>query len=232
MQTDNKDKNIFSTLKQDLKPYFDIDKDLNKDPHICIGDVKFCAQWEGKDEDIIWKMFRLIKVVEYAERKNLITQFYTILNRFYNDQTVAAPDNPTPVTVGRCVDKVVSNGVRHIGEMMTGQTTTIFPYMIADQSTTEPTYGDDQTDIDELARVNCVTDTGFLDPMMDGWNASGGFGRGTPTGTVSGTAMGSTALSSTSEIFDRSVFPLDDRIEHEQNRDSFTLSALYILTSI
>lgn len=180
---------------------------------------------------LVWKMFELIKTVEYAERKNLIKEFYTLLNRSYNDQTLK-PEAPKPLHVGRSIDKVVSNGVRHIGEMMTGQTTSIFPWMIADQSTTDPTYGDDQSSIDELARVNCVTDTGFLDPMSDGWNASGGFGRGTPTGTVSGTAMGSTALSSTSEIFDRSVFPLDDRIEHEQNRDSFTLSALYILTSI
>lgn len=222
---------IFTSIKQDLNTYIEKDISDNPFPHLNISDCKFVAQWAGNDELLVWKMFQLIKVVEYAERKNLIKEFYTLLNRSYNDQTLK-PGTPEPIKVGRAVDKVVSNGVRHIGELMTGQTNTIFPWMIADQSTTEPTYGDDQTDIDELARVNCVTDTGFLDPMMDGWNASGGFGRGTPTGNVSGSAMGSTSISATSKIFDRSVFPLDDRIEHVQNNDSFTLSALYILTSI
>ena len=104
--------------------------------------------------------------------------------------------------------------------------------MIADQSTTAATYGDEQENIDELARVNVVTGTGFLDSMNDGWNASAGFARTTPSGTVAGSAMGSTGISTTSQIFDRSVFPESDRKIHVQNQDSFTLSALYVLTSI
>jgi len=219
-------------LKEILKSSIDIDIKKNPLNHINIADVKFLAQWTDKrEEDLLWKMFSLITIVDPESRQSLINNFYVSLDRKYNDQTIR-PEMPRPEKVGIAVDKVVSNGISHIGKMMSGQTAAIFSWMIADQNTTQATYGDSQEDINELARVNVITGIGFIDPMSDGWNASAGFGRGTPSGTVAGTAMGSTGISATSEIFDRSVFPITDRITHVQNQDSFTLSALYVLTSI
>ena len=98
--------------------------------------------------------------------------------------------------------------------------------MVAGTSSVPPTYGDTMANVTELARVNVITENGFLDPMNDGWNSSGGFLRGTPTGVVSEIAMANTSNYPTSKIFDRSVLPIGDRIDHEQNEDSFTLVSL------
>ena len=130
------------------------------------------------------------------------------------------------------IDRIVSNGVQQIGLLATGTNFTIYPWMVAGTSTVSPTYGDTMLDVVELSRVNVITADGFLDAMNDGWNISGGFARGTPTGVVSEIATANTSTFDTSKIFDRSVLPLADRIDHEQNEDSFTLSAFYVITSI
>lgn len=230
--------------KEYLKPY--LEKDFNENPfaHTNVSDIKYAAQFRDKREERkLFKLFKLIKdydniinyphyeSINYPTRKKLIRDFYTSLDRKYNDQTIS-PDLPRPEKVGLSIDRIVSNGVHQIGFWACGVNSTIYPWMVAGTSTVQPTYGDTMASVTELARVNVVTDNGFLDPMNDGWNASGGFVRGTPTGIVSEIAMANTDTYITSKIFDRSVLPLADRIDHEQNEDSFTLSAFYIITSI
>jgi hypothetical protein len=127
---------------------------------------------------------------------------------------------------------VLANGIQQIGLWATGDSVTIYPYMVAGTGQKLVLYGDNMSDMTELARVNVVEEDGFLDPTVDGWTASGGFGRSTISGTVSEIAMASTALASTSLLFDRSVLETGDRIVHSQNSDSFTLSSIYVLTSI
>jgi hypothetical protein len=218
--------------KEILKPYIEKDGCDHPFAHTCISDVKYAASFTSKqDEDAIFKLFKLIKKADKTSRKQLINQFYHNLDRKYNDQTVA-PDYPQPEKVGRTIDKVVANGIQQIGLWATGDSTTIYPWMVAGTGQKLVLYGDDMSDMTELARVNVVEQDGFLDPTVDGWTASGGFGRPTISGTVSEIAMASTALPATSLIFDRSLLETSDRIPHEQNKDSFTLSSIYVLTSI
>jgi hypothetical protein len=222
-----------SRIKNEIiKPFIERDKSDNPFSHTNICDVKYCAVWRSKeDEEAIFNMFRKIKKSDTETRKKLINKFYSILERKYNDQTLLE-DEPQPEKVGRVVDKVVSNGIQTIGLWATGTSFQIYPWMIAGTSTATVLYGDTQTNITELARVNVVTTNGFLDPTVDGWTASGGFARSTISGTVAEIAMGNTNSNSTSLIFDRSLLPFADRIPHVQNQDSFTLSSIYVLTSI
>lgn len=223
---------ISTTAKEILKPYIEEDGCNHPFAHTCISDVKFAASWPKKDdEEAVFKLFKLIKKADNTSKKQLINQFYHNLDRKYNDQTIPR-DYPQPEKVGRCVDKVLSNGIQQIGLWATGESFTIYPWMIAGTGIKQVLYGDDMSDMTELARVNVVETDGFLDPTVDGWTASGGFGRSTISGTVSEIAMGSTASSATSLIFDRSLLASADRIEHLQNNDSFTLSSIYVLTSI
>lgn len=223
---------ISTTAKEILKPFIEEDGCNHPFSHTCVSDVKYAASWSNKqDEDAVFKLFKLIKKADKASKKQLINQFYHNLDRKYNDQTIPA-DYPQPEKVGRSIDKVLANGIQQIGLWATGESTTVYPWMIAGTGQKLVLYGDNMTDMTELARVNVVEEDGFLDPTVDGWTASGGFGRSTISGTVSEIAMASTASPSTSLLFDRSVLETSDRIVHDQNQDSFTLSSIYVLTSI
>jgi hypothetical protein len=224
---------LYDKLRNEyLKPYLEIDKSDNPDPHLNVADIKYAAQFtDKKEEDTLFKMFKLIKNSDYFSRKKLIQSFYDNLDRKYNDRSLRN-DSPKPEKVGLCIDRIVENGVRQIGFWATGTNHTIYPWMVAGTSTVTPTYGDTMASVTELSRVHVINDNGFLDPMNDGWNASGGFIRGVPTGVISEIAMANTGNYDTSRIFDRSILPIADRISHEQNEDSFTLSAFYIVTSI
>jgi hypothetical protein len=229
--------NLYTKFRDDyLKPY--IEEDFNKYPfpHSNVSDLKYAAKYQDKkEEDKLFKLFELIKLFknngEKQASKQLIKKFYTQLDRKYNDQSLN-PEMPRPEKVGMVIDRIVSNGIVQIGFWATGTNSVIYPWMVAGTSTINPTYGNTMLDVNELARVNVVTDNGFLDPMNDGWSISGGFVRGTPSGVVSEIATANTSTFETSKIFDRSVLPLADRIDHEQNEDSFTLSAFYVVTSI
>lgn len=216
-----------------MKPYLEQDFNKYPFPHSNVSDIKYASKYQSlKEETKLFNLFKKIKLAtNIIERKNLIQQYYISLDRKYNDQTVS-PEMPKPEKVGICIDRIVENGVKQIGFWATATNSTIYPWMVAGTSSITPTYGDTMFNVTELSRVNCVTDDGFLDAMNDGWNASGGFVRGTPTGIVAEMAMANTSTYATSKIFDRSVLPLGDRIEHQQNEDSFTLSSFYIVTSI
>ena len=222
----------YNKFREDyLRPYIEIDEADNNFPHTSIGDIHFAAKWEGIEEQRINKLFRLINSVDPTTKKRLIRQFYQILDRKYNDQTIS-PDLPQPTKVGCSIDKVTSNGIQQIGQWATATNFRVYSWMIAGTSTKTATYGDTMDDIIELTRVNVLGTGGFLDPMNDGWNASGSFPRGTPTGTISEIAMANSETAETSLIFDRTLLQFSDRIDHVQNNDSFTLSTLYVITSI
>lgn len=216
-----------------LKPYLEEDFNKYPFPHTNVSDIKYAAQYQDREEERkLFKLFKLIKDPANAIfKKELIRKYYTSIDRKYNDQTVS-PEMPRPEKVGIVIDRIVSNGVIQFGLWATGTNFTTYPWMVAGTGTISPTYGDTMLDVHELTRVNVVTDDGFLDPMNDGWSTSGGFERGAPTGVVSEIATANTSTFETSKIFDRSVLPLADRIDHHQNEDSFTLSAFYIVTSI
>lgn len=236
---------IYDRFKNDyLKPFIETDYKNYPFPHSNVSDIKLAAQYQDRrEEDKLFKLFALIKKLHYENstegnkyyneiyRKKLIQKYYVSLDRKYNDQTVD-PVMPRPEKVGLSIDRIVANGVHQIGLWACGFDNRIYPWMVAGTSTVPATYGDQMANVTELARVNCITDNGFLDPMVDGWNASGGFVRGTPSGLVSEIAMADTSNYTTSKIFDRSVLPINDRIDHEQNEGSFTLSAFYVVTSI
>lgn len=232
--------NLYAKFRTEyLKPYLEEDFNKYPFPHSNVSDIKYAAKFQGQEEENkLFKLFRLLKELKkisepetIAARKQLIQKFYTQLDRKYNDQTVNS-EMPKPEKVGMAVDRIVNNGVQAIGLWATGSSFVIYPWVVAGTSTIQPTYGDTMINVVELARVNAITDNGFLDPMNDGWNTSGGFIRGTATGVVSEIATANTSTFETSKIFDRSVLPLADRIDHHQNEDSFTLSAFYIITSI
>ena len=233
--------NLYSKFRTEyLKPYLEEDFNKYPFPHSNVSDLKYAAQYKDREEERkLFKLFADIKqcnnndntIENTIKRKTLIRNYYTSLDRKYNDQSVNL-DLPRPEKVGMSIDKIVSNGIHQIGFWATGTNFTIYPWMVAGTSTIEPTYGNTMLDVTELARVNVVIQNGFLDPMNDGWSLSGGFERGTPPGVVSEIATANTGTFETSKIFDRSVLPVSDRIDHEQNEDSFTLSAFYIITSI
>lgn len=236
MSTSNTN-SIYSKFKEEyLKEYLEEDFNKYPFPHTTVSDIKYASQFRDKqEEDKLFKLFKLIKQQpshDFPYRKKLIRHFYENIDRKYNDQTPRHDDTPKPEKVGMAVDRIVSNGIHQIGFWATGTSSKIYPWMVAGTSTVAVTYGDIMLSVSELARVNVITDNGFLDPMSDGWNISAGFTRGTPTGIVSEIATADTSSFDTSKIFDRSVLPLADRIDHEQNHESFTLSAFYILTSI
>lgn len=227
-------KELYTKFREDyLKPYLEEDFNKYPFPHTNVSDIKYAAQYKDREEER--KLFKLLALIKDPAnshyRKQLIKKYYTALDRKYNDQTVS-PELPRPEKVGIAIDKITSNGIHQIGFWATGTNFATYPWMVAGTSTVDPTYGDTMINVTELARVNVITQNGFLDPMNDGWSISGGFIRGTPTGIVSEMATANTGTFETSKIFDRSVLPLADRIEHEQNEDSFTLSAFYIITSI
>jgi len=229
--------NLYDKFRTEyLKPYLEEDFNKYPFPHSNVSDLKYAAKFQGKeDENKVFKLFELIKLFkkhgEIAASKKLIQNFYTQLDRKYSDQSLNS-DIPRPEKVGMAIDRIVSDGVQQIGFWATGTNSAVFPWMVAGTSTVAPTYGDKMINVTELARVNVITSDGFLDPMNDGWNISGGFIRGTPTGVVAEIATANTSLYETSKIFDRSVLPIADRIDHHQNEDSYTLSAFYIITSI
>lgn len=224
---------FLNNVKELLEPFIEHDQACNPFPHTCVSDVKYACLWQGKETEAqVFKLFKLIKTAQDRDTKHkLINQFYNTLERKHNDQTIA-PDYPKPEKVGRVIDKIVSNGIQQIGMWACGESFSIYPWMIAGSGTKAVLYGDDQADITEIRRINVIAADGFLEPNVDGWTASGGFDRPTVSGLVSEIAMGNTATSATSKIFDRSLLPLDDRIQHEQNQDSFTLSSIYVITSI
>lgn len=226
---------VYLKLKDEyLKPYLEEDFNHYPFPHTNVSDIKFAAKYQDRiEEEKLFKLFKLIKSEcnNIYHRKRLIREYYLSLDRRYNDQTVD-PNMPRAEKVGLSIDRITSNGVHQIGFWATGTNHVTYPWMVAGTSSITPTYGDTMANVTELARVNVINDNGFLDPMNDGWNISGGFGRGTPTGIVAEIATANTDNYSTSKIFDRSVLPIGDRIDHEQNEGSFTLSAFYIVTSI
>lgn len=239
MSNENNNELYTKFKKEYLKEYLEKDANENPFPHSTISDIKYAAQFTDKrEEDKLFKLFQKIKQYDNNRlnpiRKSLIQKYYENIDRKYNDQTPRHNDDdiPKPQKVGIVIDKIVSNGIHVLGFWATGTSHEIYPWMVAGTSTVDPTYGDTMLSVNELARINVITQNGFLDPMNDGWNASGGFERGTPTGIVAEVAMANTSTYATSKIFDRSVLPLADRIDHTQNQDSFTLSAFYILTSI
>lgn len=228
---------IYSKFRKEyLKEYLEEDFNKYPFPHTNVSDIKYAAQFrDKKEEDKLFKLFKLIKQqpsYDFPYRKKLIRHFYENLDRKYNDQTPRHDNAPKPEKVGMAVDRIVNNGIHQIGFWATGTNSKIYPWMVAGTSTVAVTYGDTMLSVSELARVNVITDNGFLDPMNDGWNISSGFARGTQTGIVSEIATADTSSFDTSKIFDRSVLPVNDRIDHTQNEGSFTLSAFYILTSI
>lgn len=233
MTSSNNDQLYTKFRKEYLKPYLEEDFNKYPFPHSNVSDIKYAAKYQDREEERkLFKLFALIKdPANKLYRKRLIQQFYVSLDRRYNDQSID-PELPRPEKVGLAIDRIVSNGVQQIGYWATGTNFTTYPWMVAGKSTVAPTYGDTMLSVNELARVNVVTDNGFLDPMNDGWSISGGFIRGTPTGVVSEISTANTSTFETSKIFDRSVLPIADRIDHQQNEDSFTLSAFYIITSI
>ncbi len=241
MQANNNKNELYSKFRNEyLKEYLEEDFNKYPFPHTNVSDIKYAAQFQNREEENkLFKMFKLIKEdksTNLSERKTLIRNFYKNLDRKYNDQTPRHDFNvPRPDKVGLSIDKILYTGIRQIGLWATGVNNTIYSWMVAGENTAPPTYGDRMIDVIEIDRVNVITDAGFLDAMNDGWSASGGFDRGTPTpesGFVSEIAMADTEDSQTSTLFDMSILPIEDRIPHEQNDGSFSLSVFYVITSI
>lgn len=230
-------RNIYHKFKNEyLKEHIQEDFDKYPFTHTNVSDLKIAASFVDREEERkLFKLFALIKELNSPQdlplRKNLIKRYYNALDRKYNDQSVE-PDMPKPEKVGYGIDLIVQHGIAQIGQWACGVSHQIYPWMVAGSSQVAPTYGDTMQSVSEITRVNVINDNGFLDPMNDGWNASGGFVRTSPGGLVTEVAMANTNNYNTSKIFDRTLLPIADRILHEQNEDSYTLSAFYILTSI
>lgn len=195
---------------------------------ITITDVKYCAIWDLKTEVAINQLFKKIKQEPFnsPQRKQLVNLYLEILERKYEDKT-SIEKRLCPIEVGKAEDIVTNAGIRQIGLWATGQSYQIFDRIVAGDGTQIALFGDAALQ-SEKARVNVITGTGFLDNYDNGWTISAGFPRGTVSFTVSevGTVNSSNVMS------DRSVFPVANRKIHEQNEDSFTITNIYVLTSI
>lgn len=229
----NNNNNINDRHKEILKEYIEKDKNENNYPHVCISDIHYLAQFDNKYlEENIKNLFRKIKnePVKSPLRKQLTNLYLETLDREYNDQTVRDP-NLKPDKVGIQIDKVTTFGLSRMGEWASGQSFKIFDWVWCGTGTADVLFGDDSLET-PLSQINVIQDDGFIDANDNGWTINGQFPRTTPSGVIAEMGSADTGIESTATFFDRAVFSVDDRITHTQNRDSFTLTSIYVLTSV
>ena len=196
---------------------------------ISITDTKYLAIWDLQTEVNINKLFQKIKAEPMfsPQRKELVRLYFEILERKYNDKT-SIDKRLCPLEVGIAKDIVTNQGLRQIGLWATGQSFAIFDRVLAGDGTATALFGDSNLS-NERARVNInAAGIGFLDAFDNGWTISASFPRGTVSFTVAETGT----ATSTNFLFDRSVFSVADRKVHVQNQDSFTITNMFVLTSI
>ena len=156
-----------------------------------------------------------------AERKIIIDNFETQLERKFNDQTT---HGFSPLEVNRQVDRVVASGMGRIAEFVVGESTQFFNHYSAGTGTT-PVYASDTALIEELVRVS-IEQQGYATASGAVIKYGAYFPPGVQTATITEAGVFDQMVGGV--MLFRTVYPLDKVINHVQSITFFTLShAIY-----
>jgi hypothetical protein len=160
-----------------------------------------------------------------AERKIIIDNFETQLERKFNDQTTHGFN---PLEVNRQEDRVVASGMGRIAEFVVGESTQFFNHYSAGTGTT-PVYASDTTLIEELVRVS-IEQQGYATASGAVIKYGAYFPPGVQTATITEAGVFDQMVGGV--MLFRTVYPLEKVINHVQSITFFTLSHAIYQSSI
>ena len=160
-----------------------------------------------------------------AERKIIIDNFETQLERKFNDQTTHGFN---PLEVNRQEDRVVASGMGRIAEFVVGESTQFFNHYSAGTGTT-PVYASDTALIEELVRVS-IEQQGYATASGAVIKYGAYFPPGVQTATITEAGVFDQMVGGT--MLFRTLYPLDRVINHVQSITFFTLSHAIYQSSI
>lgn len=165
-------------------------------------------------------------------KKNLVTEFESIIRRLYYDQTYHDPKLNRPIypkQIVRKIDRVTTQGMARMAEIFAGESSGYYNYMCYGGSNIDPELGDWHLYV-EYARAS-VREAGFASGSGTIVKHGASFSINEPTSTIyEFAATDFPAFNEYQTLWFRSV--IDDPVEHEQGKDVITVSHAAYFVSV
>jgi len=189
-------------------------------------DVAQGVSWSDTDYPSIRKIYDLINFYQkkrmHVEKYLLINSFEQQLDRHWNDQTMH--EIPEPIFQTLKFDRVLNSGRTLAAELITGQRGDRFDYLALGTSQVPVTDADFRL-YNEILRVNVVGNGGYISAAGAIIKHSGLMSPGETSMLVYEIGFVNMAVFDPEQmLWNRSVFPPNKGVDHNQNEDFFSIT--------
>lgn len=189
-------------------------------------DVTQGTSWEVKDYPSIRKIYDKINLYKkkrrHIDKYLLINSFEQQLDRYWNDQTTH--DIPEPLAQTVKFDRVLNSGRTLAASLITGERDDRFDYLALGTSQTPVTDADFRL-YNEILRINVIQNGGYISAAGAIIKHSGLISPGETSMLVYEIGFVNLPVFDTEQMmWNRSVFPVNKGVDHNQNQDFFSIT--------
>ena len=189
-------------------------------------DVAQGTSWQASDYPKIRKIYDLInfykKKRRHIDKYLLINSYEQQLDRCWNDQTTH--DIPEPISQTVKFDRVLNSGRTLAASLITGERGDRFDYLALGTSQTPVTDADFRL-YNEVLRVNVRQNGGYISAAGAIIKHSGLMSPGEISMLVYEIGFVNMAVFDPEQMmWNRSVFPINKGVDHNQNEDFFSIT--------
>lgn len=208
-------------------------KTKNKNKHKIITSLDFLdvtegVSWDASDYPQVRKLYNLInhyiKKRMQTEKYLLINMYEQQLERHWNDQTVNTRIIPEPIFQTIKFDRVLNAGRTLAASLITGERSDRFDYLALGTSQVPVTDADFRL-YNEILRVNVRQNGGYISAAGAIIKHSGLISPGETSMVVYEIGFVNMAVFDPEQmLWNRSVFPANKGVDHNQNEDFFSVT--------
>lgn len=189
-------------------------------------DVTQGTSWEAKDYPSIRKIYDKINLYKkkrrHIDKYLLINSFEQQLDRYWNDQTTH--DIPEPLAQTVKFDRVLNSGRTLAASLITGERGDRFDYLALGTSQTPVTDADFRL-YNEILRINVIQNGGYISAAGAIIKHSGLISPGETSMLVYEIGFVNLPVFDAEQMmWNRSVFPVNKGVDHNQNQDFFSIT--------
>lgn len=189
-------------------------------------DVTEGISWNRSDYPFIRKIYDLIRFYQkkrmHTEKYLLINEYEQQLERYRSDQTIH--DIPEPVAQTIKFDRVLNAGRTLAASLITGERNDRFDYLALGTSQVPVTDADFRL-YNEILRVNVRQNGGYISAAGAIIKHSGLISPGETSMVVYEVGFVNMAVFDPEQmLWNRSVFPANKGVDHNQNEDFFSVT--------
>jgi hypothetical protein len=182
--------------------------------------------WDKSDYTEVRKIYDLInfykKKRRHIDKYLLINSFENKLDRYWNDQTVT--DIPEPLAQTLKFDRVLNSGRTLAASLITGERGDHFDYLALGTSQIPVTDADFRL-YNEILRINVIQNGGYISAAGAIIKHSGLISPGETSMVVYEIRFVNLSVFEPEQLmWNRSVFPINKGVDHNQNEDFFSIT--------